>query len=737
MSANRSYGSLDLFKLFAAMLVIANHTGPLASLSPKADFVLTDIISRLTVPYFFMTSGFFFFRPRREGGAGKPPVKRFLSRIGTLYGVGILLYLPVNLYNGRFGSDSTAASITKDIFFGGTFYHLWYLPALIIGTLIVFGLRTWLPNRFVLAAAGALYAVGLFGDSYYGVTTHSAQFAGFYGQLFDAFGQTRNGLFFAPLYIALGAAFGSAAAGGSRIAPSLGGKKRYAALFAVSFCALLAEGIALHRYATPLHDAMYLAAVPAEIFLFALLLAFGGKSHPRIRYMSTTVYLIHPLVIIAVRGFAKMTGLQSIAVGNSIVFFAAVTVLSLLFASAIAILALRKSSPKAGGQRAWVDINLAHLDHNAAVLQSALPSGTSLMAVVKANAYGHGSVQIAKRLYGSGIRHFAVAEIGEGIELRKRGVKGDILVLGYTPTDRLAELVRWKLTQTVIHADDARRLQAHGGKFKVHVKIDTGMNRLGEQSDHDDEILSMYRHSRLQVTGTFSHLAEADSLDPHDIAFSRKQIDRFQHVVSLVWGAGLRPGMLHLQSSYGILNFPELAMDLARPGIALYGLLSSESDATRTKIELRPVLSLRASVSRVHVVEAGESVGYGRSFTASADTRIATVAIGYADGIPRELSERGGSVLIHGKRAPIVGRICMDQLTVDVSGIDRVRQGDTVTIIGEDGGERITAGEMAKRTGTITNEIVCALGTRASKQYQTEQRKRPGKKLVPGIHASR
>ncbi|SFI49224.1 serine/alanine racemase [Paenibacillus sp. UNC496MF] len=734
MAADRSFGRVDLVKLVAAAFVIANHTGPLASWNKEADFVLTGILSHLTVPFFFLASGFFFFRPAKDGTRNKPPVKRFLWRVGGLYALGLLLYLPVNLYTGHFGPGLTVGALLRDLFFGGTFYHLWYLPALLLGTAIVYALRLRLRDRTILILAGALYAVGLFGDSYYGLSAKSGALSGFYAQLFDVFGQTRNGLFFAPLFIALGAYAGTRAGDGSGSGRSA---RWYGGLFAASLALLLLEGTVLHRLGLPLHEDMYIALIPADYALFRLLTARSSRSRRRLRYMSTATYLLHPLVIILVRGAAKLAGLQTVVIGNSFVFFASVTALTLLIAAALAILALPRASRKPGGQRAWVEIDLARLDHNARALREALPEGTSLMAVVKANAYGHGAVGVAKRLYRGGVRHFAVAEIGEAVELRKAGVKGDILVLGYTPTERLAELIRWKLTQTVIHADDARRLQAHGGRFKVHVKIDTGMNRLGEQSDNDDEIRSMYRHSRLEVTGTYSHLAEADSLDPADIAFSRQQIDRFRRAVALVRSAGLDPGRLHLQSSYGILNFPDLDMDLARPGIALYGLLSSESDATRTRLDLRPVLALKASVSRVHPVKAGESVGYGRSFTAASDTMIATVAIGYADGIPRELSERGGSVLIRGRRAPIVGRICMDQLTVDVSGIPDVRQGDAATIIGEDGEERITAGEMAARTGTITNEIVCAMGMRAAKRFVPEAGRRSARKALAGLHALR
>ncbi|RAP74906.1 serine racemase VanT catalytic subunit [Paenibacillus montanisoli] len=733
MAADRSYGWIDLVKLAAAVLVIANHTGPLTSWSEEADFVLTNIISRLAVPFFFMASGFFLFRAAKEGIRNKPSLRKFMVRIGGLYALGILLYLPVNVYAGHFGPDSTAGAILKEIAFGGTFYHLWYLPALLLGTAIVYMLRLRLQDRTVLVVTGALYAIGMFGDSYYGVAARVDALAVFYAQLFDAFGQTRNGLFFAPFFIALGAFIGNAASNTA----SRRSARWYGGMFLISFSLLLAEGTALHRLGLQLHEVMYVALVPAAYALFRLLTVRSVRGHRRVRYMSTAVYLLHPLAIVLVRGAAKLLGIQTVVIGNSFAFFAAVTIASLLPAAMLAIISVPRSSPMPGNPRAWVQIDLSNLDHNARVLKQALPDGTSLMAVVKANAYGHGSVGIAKRLQRGGIRQFAVAEVGEAVELRKAGVKGDILILGYTPTERLNELIWYNITQTVIHADDAQRLQAHGGKFKVHVKIDTGMNRLGEQFDRQEELLSMYRHSRLQVTGTYSHLAEADSLDPYDIAFSRKQIDRFRHAVDLILAAGFNPGRLHLQSSYGILNFPDLEMDLARPGIALYGLLSTEGGATRTKIDLRPVLSLKASVSRVHLVKSGEFVGYGRSFAAAADTMVATVAIGYADGIPRELSGRGGSVLIHGRRAPIIGRICMDQLTVDVSGIPDVRQGDIATIIGEDGAERITAGEIAMRTGTITNEIVCSMGTRAAKRFVSEPERRPAAKTLAGagIHA--
>ncbi len=384
--------------------------------------------------------------------------------------------------------------------------------------------------------------------------------------------------------------------------------------------------------------------------------------------------------------------------------------------AAIASIGIR-TSKQMDKHRAWAEINLDNLDHNLSELRRVLPSETGIMAVVKADAYGHGAVRIAKRLYAGGVRLFAVAEIDEAAALRKKGVKGDILILGYTPTDRLEELIRFKLTQTVTSAEDAERLQAFGKKLMVHIKIDTGMNRLGEPWNRTEKVLSMYRHSHLQVLGTFSHLAVADSLEPDDVSFTRTQIARFNDLVGLIRDDGRPTGMLHLQSSYGILNYSEVNTDWARPGIALYGLLSDERDRVLADIDLRPVLTLKASVTRVTIVRAGESVGYGRSFVASRDTKVASVSIGYADGVPRELSERGGTVLIQGRRAKIIGKISMDQIMVDITSFTDVKPGDTVTLIGQDGDSLITAGEIARLTGTITNEVVCSIGSRVSREF--------------------
>jgi serine/alanine racemase len=365
--------------------------------------------------------------------------------------------------------------------------------------------------------------------------------------------------------------------------------------------------------------------------------------------------------------------------------------------------------------RAWAEVDLTRLDHNVNALKDVLPCQTELMAVLKANAYGHGSSDVAKRLKQSGVHHFAVAEIDEGILLRRHGIQGEILILGYTPTHRLDDLIDYDLTQTVVNADDGERLQAFGKKINVHVKIDTGLNRLGEPHDHSDRILSIFKHKNLQVHGTYSHLAAADSLLERDVSFTRAQYECLQKTAEHIRANGYDPGKLHTLNSYGILNHPDMHLQMVRPGIALYGVLSIADYPVKTDVTLLPVLSLKARVSRVNKVKAGEPVGYGLSYTTTRYTVVATVSIGYADGIPRQLSEQGGAVLIHGQRAAIIGKISMDQLTVDATDIKDIRQGDTVTLIGQDGAETIKAEDIAAMTGTITNEVLSTIGARVKR----------------------
>jgi serine/alanine racemase len=359
-----------------------------------------------------------------------------------------------------------------------------------------------------------------------------------------------------------------------------------------------------------------------------------------------------------------------------------------------------------------MEINLDHLRHNVKALQRLLPHNCDIMAVVKANAYGHGDIAIANELCKIGVRAFAVATVSEGIRLRQNGIKGDILVMGYSHPDELPQLIRYRLIQTVIDEDYARVLNECGKTIRVHVKIDTGMARLGEAYDNISALRSVYTCQHLSVEGIYTHLAVSDSLAPDDVAFTRRQLRRFHGAVEQIRKMGFDPGKMHVQSSYGVLNDArEESYDLARIGIAMYGVLSRPGERTKHSVDLRPVLALKARVAAVKELEAGNAVGYGRAFVARRPTRIAVLAIGYADGIPRSLSGIG-AVLIHGKRAPIVGLICMDQMMVDVTEIAETRAGDVVTLIGQDGAEEISAEQMAAAAGTITNEWLSRLGSR-------------------------
>lgn len=371
--------------------------------------------------------------------------------------------------------------------------------------------------------------------------------------------------------------------------------------------------------------------------------------------------------------------------------------------------AKRSAAGRARMDRAWAEIDLSNLGHNIRVLRGALPGGCELMAVVKSNAYGHGDVEIAAHLNRLGVKAFAVAAIEEGIRLRKRGIRGQILVLGRTSPSRAAELVRYRLSQAVADQEHALGLTAGGKAVQVHIGVDTGMHRLGEDCAHVDGIAGLLRCGRLKVRGLFTHLGSSDGMNAADIAFTRGQIAKFRRLLDGLAERGIEPPPTHVQSSYGALNYPELKCDYARIGIALYGVLSSPDDKTGLSLDIRPVLALRSRVSMVRTVHSGESVGYGRQFITGRETRIAVLPIGYGDGVPRDLSCGRGRVLIRGCRAPIIGWICMNQLMADVTDIPAAEQGDIATLIGRDGPEEISAEQMAAGAGTITNELLSRL----------------------------
>ena len=310
-------------------------------------------------------------------------------------------------------------------------------------------------------------------------------------------------------------------------------------------------------------------------------------------------------------------------------------------------------------ERAWIEVNTENLCHNVETLKKAMQPGCELMAVVKAQAYGHGAVLTASYLNQMGVSAFAVATVEEGIALREAGIRGEILILGYTDVRRAEELKEYDLMQTLISYEYADALNQQGVTVKAHIKIDTGMHRLGIACGELSAVRKLFFMENIRVCGMFTHLCCSDSRQPDDMAFTRGQIEKFYSLVDALRDSGIILPKLHIQSSYGLLNYPDLVCDYVRVGIALYGVLSAPNDDTVLKPDLRPVLSLKSRVVLIREVRAGESVGYGRSFTAGHTARIAILPIGYGDGFPRSLSEGKGRVLIRQYVAPVVGRICI------------------------------------------------------------------------------
>lgn len=700
-----NYSGIDFFRFIAALLIIAIHTSPLESFGEVGDFILTRVTARIAVPFFFMTSGFFVIS-RFADHDNK--FKRFLTRTAVIYAVASVLYLPLNIYKGYFATEYFLPNLIKDIVFDGTFYHLWYLPAALLGGALAWLLLRHGNEKKALIVTAALYLIGLFGDSYYGLTESIPAVSNAYELVFQITDFTRNGLFFAPVFFVLGGIIADKKQRLSLVGSIIG--------TVLCFVLMLGEAMALRGFGYQRHDSMYLFLVPLVWFLFNLLLNIKSKkSLKAVRSIPLIMYIIHHAVIVAVRYCAKALKLEGLLLKNNLVHFAAVSVISIVASlafSAVYVLIKKKTAKPMHDcrtDRAWIETNGKALLHNVDALQSAMPSGCRLMAVVKAEAYGHRAASTAILLERNGVEAFATATVDEGIELRKSGIRGEILVLGYTDVRRAAELKKYKLTQTVIDRDYAKRLNDIGIYVKVHIGIDTGMHRLGIDSEDISGIKELFGYKKLDIQGIFTHLCRSEALEAADIEFTGLQIKRFYALTSSLKAAGISVPKVHIQSSYGLLNYPELKCDYVRVGIALYGVYGLPDDKTKLTLELKPVLSLKARVALIREVKAGEGIGYNGSYKVERDSVIAILPIGYADGLPRSLSNGKTSVKINDRLAPVVGLICMDQLTVDITDIkDSVSVGDTAVLLDED----INIPGVAMASGSISNELLSRIGKR-------------------------
>ena len=362
-------------------------------------------------------------------------------------------------------------------------------------------------------------------------------------------------------------------------------------------------------------------------------------------------------------------------------------------------------------RRTWAEIDLKALVHNFKIFKS-MSNGSKIMAVVKANAYGHSAKAIAPVLEKEGADYFAVSNIEEALELRKCGIKKPILILGYTPVECVKILWDNDISQCIYSKEYALKLSEKATlenvEIKVHIKLDTGMSRLGFNCKSEDLIgitdaIASAKLKNFVIEGVFTHFAVSDSDIPDDIAFTKAQFERFKKALEILNKNGINPTLTHCCNSAGFLGDNSKHLSISRIGVSLYGL----SPSPIFKQDLMPVMTVKSVVSMVKDINKGDFVSYGRTFEAQNDMRIATVAIGYADGYPRILSNKG-YVLINGKKANIVGRVCMDQLCVDVTNIPETQMGDEVIIFGKE----LSVDVIADLCDTINYEIVCGISKR-------------------------
>ncbi|MCP4106431.1 MAG: alanine racemase [Desulfobacteraceae bacterium] len=370
----------------------------------------------------------------------------------------------------------------------------------------------------------------------------------------------------------------------------------------------------------------------------------------------------------------------------------------------------------------WAEIDLKAIAHNILELRRITNPGARLMAVVKANAYGHGAGKVADQALKNGADMLGVARLNEGIRLRKEGIEAPILIFGYTPPSLADKLVEFNLCQTVWSCETARALSdialSLGRKIRVHLKTDTGMGRLGLVTTVDGEqaalreVESIARLHGLELEGIFTHFASSDSSDK---SYTKKQFERFMEFLDKLCQTGPDIPIKHAANSAAIIDMPETHLDMVRAGISLYGLYPSD-EVDKSRISLKPAMEFKAKVIHLKKVPAGFNVSYGSTFQTEKTTTIATISAGYADGLNRMLSSRG-HMLVCGSKAPVVGRVCMDLTMLDVGHIPDVHIEDEVVIFGSQGNSSLTVDEIASALNTINYEIVSTITDRVPRLY--------------------
>lgn len=374
-------------------------------------------------------------------------------------------------------------------------------------------------------------------------------------------------------------------------------------------------------------------------------------------------------------------------------------------------------------RRTWAEINLDAAVHNYKEIRKRTDKNAMVCCVIKADGYGHGAVMLAHLYEQLGADWFAVSNIEEAMQLRQAGIKKPILILGYTPAECARDLSENDISQAVYSLEYAEKLsecaQSAGVKIKIHLKLDTGMSRIGllchsrqEDIEAVSDGLKICALPSLETEGVFTHFAVSDEgVDGEE--FTKTQFNNFMYTVANLEEKGIRFKVRHCANSGAIEDYPETHLDMVRAGIVLYGL--SPSGKIKKPLDLVPVMELKSAISHTKQISKGTTVSYGRTYTAQSDVRLATIPVGYADGFVRSIA-KDGYVLLHGKKAQITGRICMDQMMVDISDIDDVQIGDTATVFGRTAGAP-SADDIAKQIGTINYEVTCIVGKRVARVY--------------------
>ncbi len=369
--------------------------------------------------------------------------------------------------------------------------------------------------------------------------------------------------------------------------------------------------------------------------------------------------------------------------------------------------------------RTWAEINLDAIASNYREIRKITDSSAKIMAVVKADAYGHGYLEVAKTLENEGVDAFAVALIEEGLQMRKSGFKQPILVLGAVPEEQYAAAIQNNISLTVFSEDVAQKLSrlasALGINVKIHIKLDTGMSRIGYVigDGHDDEVIDeIMRIAALDgitVEGIFSHFSTSDEKNRE---YTLMQFERFTDICSRLEKRGLKNCIRHIANSAAIMMYPEMHLDMVRPGIILYGLYPSD-EVDRAKLRLIPAMTLKAKITHIKTLEKGRGVSYGKEYITDGSVRVATIPIGYADGYVRAIAKEG-RVLAAGQKVKILGRICMDQCMIDVTNVNNINVGDEVILFSDSG---ISADDVASWMGSINYEVVCLVSKRIPRIY--------------------